>query len=191
VAYDGVLGNPAIGTDIVFTTITGLGTPANPGVTLTCTGCFLNFTTGGSVSEGPALWDFGPGGTITVSTDATGSVTGPGFPGLGANTNLLTGSFAGTPNEIIGPGEALGLFAAGGLDVKNETLAGFFGLGPNFIHATTSIQSDVTVGADGSFSGSVVNADLNNIQPVPEPATILLLGVGLVGAAVARRRLSS
>jgi hypothetical protein len=95
VSYDGsVAGNPAIGTNIIFTIITGLETPANSGVTLTCTGCLLNFTTGANITEGPVAWDFGPGGTITV----TGAVSGPGFPGLPAGTVLLSGTFSGTPN---------------------------------------------------------------------------------------------
>jgi hypothetical protein len=89
-----VAGNPAIGTNIIFTIITGLETPANSGVTLTCTGCLLNFTTGANITEGPVAWDFGPGGTITV----TGAVSGPGFPGLPAGTVLLSGTFSGTPN---------------------------------------------------------------------------------------------
>ena len=181
VSYDGADG-PAIGTDIVFQSITGVDTPANTGVTLTCVDCVLNFTTGNNLSEGPPGWDFGPGGTITVVGGTAGALVLP------AGTLLLSGSFSGTPNEgVAGP---LGLFAGGGVDVKNVALATFFGLTPDFVHATTSIQAPLTVGADGSFSGPVVNADLNNLQlvAVPVPATGLLLGIGLL-LALARRRL--
>ena len=52
VSYNGA-GGPAVGANIIFTTITGLETPANAGVTLTCTGCLMNFTTGNNLSEGP------------------------------------------------------------------------------------------------------------------------------------------
>jgi hypothetical protein len=172
VSYAGEPGDTAIGTDILFQSIQGLNTPLNPGVTLECVGCLLNFETGPIISEGPPLWNFGPGGTIEV----IGAVTAQGaFPGLPAGTLLLSGSFLGTPNEIT---NGFGLFAAAALDVKNETLATFFGLNPlNFIHGTTSIQTDVTIGANGSFTGTVVNADLNNLQAVvPFPASLLLLG---------------
>jgi hypothetical protein len=166
VAYDGA-GGAAIGTDILFQSITGLDTPQNAGVTLTCPDCSMAFTTGANISEGPPLWNFGPGGTITI----TGAIPSLALP---AGTTLLSGSFVGTPNEVIGSGGQLGLFLAGGLDVKNETLAAFFGLDPtNFIFATTSIQTATTLGADGSFSGIVVNADLNNTAPVPGEGCLL------------------
>jgi hypothetical protein len=173
VTYDGI-GGPAIGDDILLQSIQGLGTPLNDGVTLDCVGCLLDFTTGANISEGPALWNFGPGGTITL----TGAVPALGLP---AGTLLLSGTFSGTPNEITG-GDGFGLFAAVGSDDKNATLAAFFGLNPlDFTFGTTSIQTDTTVGANGSFSGTVVNADLNNTQAVvPGPATGLLVGLGLL-----------
>jgi hypothetical protein len=172
VSYDGI-GGAAIGDDILIQSIQGIGTPLNDTVTLTCTGCLLDFTTGANLSEGPTLWNFGSGGSITL----TGAVPALGLP---AGTLLLSGTFSGTPNEITG-GDGFGLFAAVGADVKNDALATFFGLGPDFTFGTTSIQTDTTVGANGSFAGTVVNADLNNTQAVvPGPATGLLLGLGLL-----------
>jgi hypothetical protein len=70
--YDGVLGHPLVGTNISFTTIRGTDTPLNDGVSIACTGCFLNFSTGGSTLEGPPTWDFAAGGIYTL----TGSILG-------------------------------------------------------------------------------------------------------------------
>jgi hypothetical protein len=181
VSYDGA-GGPAIGTDILFQSIQGLDTPANNLVTLQCVGCTLDFTTGANLTEGPALWNFDDGGTITL----TGAVPALGLP---AGTVLLSGTFAGTPNEITG-GDSFGLFAAVGTDIKNTTLASFFGLGPDFTFGTTSIQTTTLVDpVTGAFSGSVVNADLNNTQAVvPAPMTALLVGLGMGLVALRRRR---
>jgi hypothetical protein len=187
VSYDGA-GGAAIGDNILFQSIQGLGTPLNDGVTLVCDGCFLDFTTGVNLSEGPALWNFGPGGLISL----IGAVPALGLP---AGTLLLSGFFDGTPNEIASGTDGFGLFAALGTDSKNPTLATFFGLDPvGFTFATTSIQTAVTVGANGSFAGTVVNADLNNTQAVvPQAATGLLLTLGLLflGIPSALRRFAA
>jgi hypothetical protein len=45
--------------------------------------------------------------------------------------------------------------------------------------------------ADGSilgFSGDVTGGTIRNVQPVPEPATMILLGFGLVGIVGTRLR---
>jgi hypothetical protein len=179
VTYDGA-GGPAIGTNILFQSIQGLGTPLNADVTLACVGCELDFVTGANVSEGPPLWNFGPGGTLTL----TGAIPGVGLP---AGTVLLSGTFVGTPNEISG--EDFGLFVAVGTDTKDATLAGFFGLtATDFIVATTSIQAILLPDATGAFTGTVVNADLNNLQAVvPMPATAWLLALGLLAVGAAAR----
>jgi hypothetical protein len=131
------------------------------------------------VSEGPPLWDFASGGTLTL----TGAVPTLGLP---AGTVLLAGTFIGTPNEVIG--NDFGLFLSIGIDTKNETLAAFFGLPTDFTAATTSIQGSVTTDANGAFSGTVVNADLNNLSAVgvPMPATLWLILLG--GLALLRPR---
>jgi hypothetical protein len=186
VTYDGT-GGPAIGTDILFQSIQGLDTPLNAGVTLACVGCELDFVTGPNLSQGPPLWDFGPGGTLTL----TGALPGLGLP---AGTLLVSGTFEGTPNEIIGVN--FGLFAAVGADTKDPTLAAFYGLTPtDFTLGTTSIQAILLPDASGAFAGAVVNADLNNTQPgarevpVPLPATAWLVGLGLIGLGVRARRM--
>jgi hypothetical protein len=69
----------------------------------------------------------------------------------------------------------------------------YFGLNDNsqFEFANTSISLDADFGADGSFSGTVTAADLNNATtPVPEPSELGLFGLGilLIGVLSFRRR---
>ena len=187
VSYDGALG-PIIGTDIQFQSILGIGTPLNSGVNLACVGCLLNLTTGAVTTEGTpggAPYQAGPGGTISI----VGGIPALGIP---AGTTLLTGTFAGTPVQAIGAGLQFGLFAAGGTDEKNETLAAFFGLPTDFTFANTAITTDLDIDpVTAAFSGVVVNADLNNTSTlvvVPYPFTLLLVGAGLLGGGLLRRR---
>ena len=188
VSYDGTLGSPIVGTDIQFQSILGIGTP-NPGVELTCVGCLLNFTTGPVTSEGGpgvAPWVAGPGGTISI----VGAIPALGIP---AGTTLLSGTFSGTPLEVIGAGLNFGLFAGAGDDVKNEELATFYGLPADFTFANTAITADIIHNPiTAAFSGTVVNADLNNTSTVvvPYPFTLLLVGAGLLGVGLLRRRVA-
>ena len=55
------------------------------------------------------------------------------------------------------------------------------------------IQGVSSVGATNGFSGpnTILEADANTsftVQQVPEPATLMLFGMGLLGIAVQRRR---
>jgi hypothetical protein len=187
ITYDGA-GGPAIGSGIVFVDVTGVGTPANAGVTLDCVGCSLAFTTGTNISEGPA-YQWNGGGTFTL----TGAVPGAGIP---VATTLLTGSFLTTANTpglatFGAPALPSGLFIAAGIDTKNITLASFFGLTNPFIFANTEIAlGTFTEGADGAFVAVPNQADLINTAPVPMPVTLLLLGGGLlITARFTRARL--
>jgi hypothetical protein len=178
--YDGA-GGPAIGTDIVFVNLSGVDTPANAGVTLDCVGCTLAFTTGANLDEGPSwLWDGGGSFVLTGSVPALG---------LGAGTTLLSGSFTATVNT---PGLAgtdpNALFIAIGTDTKNATLAGFYGLGPNFTFANTEIALGTFVSdpVTGAFTSVPNQADLINITQVPMPMTALLLGLGMLGLGAVR-----
>jgi hypothetical protein len=178
--YDGA-GGPTIGTDIVFVNLSGVDTPANAGVTLDCVGCTLAFATGANLDEGPSwLWDGGGSFVLTGSVPALG---------LGAGTTLLAGSFTATVNT---PGLAgtdpNALFIAIGTDTKNATLAGFYGLGPDFTFANTEIALG-TFASDpvtGAFTAVPNQADLINVQAVPEPMTVLLLGLGMLGLGAVR-----
>lgn len=189
VAHSGVIGDPITGTAIQFQTIQGIDTPLNAGVTLTCVGCLLNFTTGGVTTEGPTVWTAAGGGSLTI----TGAV--PGL-GLGAGTLLAEGDFSDSPSTTVVASGTSGTFFGFGEDTKNETLASFFGLGPDFVFLSTEIALTTTrIGASGGFANpgqfeaTPNNSDFNNASVVPLPSALMLLGSGLLGvAAIARRR---
>jgi hypothetical protein len=162
-------GSGIVGTNIQFQSILGIDTPLNAGAPgLTCSNCLLNFLT----AQAAATID--PVSGVIVVTAQSGvttvTLTG-GVPELGIpdGSTLLSGVFAGNPREVIGPEENFGLFVGTVPDTKHPALAAHFGLDPQtFTFGTTSVQAITTVDeATGAFTGSVVNADLNNTAPVP------------------------
>jgi hypothetical protein len=171
---------PAVGTGILFDTLDAITTPLNPGQ-YSCASCVLNFTTGPETSPGVLPYEWGAGGSFTLM----GSV-----PAAGAAGTLLTGTFTGASATA---GTSSITLSGVGLDFKHPALIAFFGLDAIVFEASsTNIQAGTTVfpsGPGGAFSGTITNADLDNIETdIPEPGSALLLLLGIGSLAAYRRR---
>ncbi len=174
-------GGPLVGTDILFDFFVVAGTGGTDGV-YACVGCSLDFTTGTSADTGP-VYQFASGGTFVL----TGAVPGMGI----ASSVLLSGSWTGSPTlpTALAGGNSIG-FTGFGIDEKNPDLAAFLGIDPLLWRYANSEFSlgQATINPDGSFSGTITQADLQNIKSAPEPGGTLLLLLGLGSLAAYRRR---
>ncbi len=180
IAYP-VIGGPLVGTDILFDFFVAAGTAAD-GV-YACSSCSLDFTTGAAFgdTDGP-IYTFAGGGSFVL----TGGVPAMG---IADGTILLSGSWTASPTNVaVGIGTIV-TFTGAGTDEKNSDLAAFLGIDPFEWRYTTSEFSlgAATVAADGTFSGTITQADLQNIKVV-EPASTLLLLLGIGSLAAYRRR---
>jgi hypothetical protein len=187
-------GGPLVGTGIGFGAFQGTDTTVNNNVSLFCVpSCTLNFATGANIQEavgvggGLTQWTWGGGGsfevegTLNTAPDGTGTAV--------ANGTLLAGEFTGALG-LVGPAGRLAVTGVGE-DEKIGGLLDFYGISeflPFRFASTEIIATGLTVGGNGSLSGSVTNADITNTQ-IPEPGTLLLLGSGLAGASLLRRRM--
>ena len=185
--YDGA-GGGAVGNDIIFQNVIGTDTSLNSGVTLffdnpnTLPEEFglLDFVTGPNTVEGPPLYQWGPGGSITLSGtlyDAAGNVVASGV--------ILQGEWG----ESVALANGQLQFIGAGIDVKNTDLAAFYGISTLADFSNSELNVPVVINpTTKAFTGTVVEGDLTNVPQVPAPSALVLLGLGLSAMGALRLR---
>jgi hypothetical protein len=155
-----------------------------PSKSLEITNGTLNFTSGNLISG----WSWGSGGSITI----TGGVKELGPDGtqiISNGTTLLTGSF--NSADVYRSGDTFKVTVSEFSDTKDLDLVSYFGFDRNSAWAGNfdiSFSTKNGIGIGQFFTSiSVDSGDVYN-TPVPIPPSILLLGAGLIGVGVVRKR---
>lgn len=183
-------------TPIIITRLSGNDTPFNDGDSFDCVGCILEFTTGSDVSNpiGDTEYQWvGDGSSFVI----TGCIEGLGicdfFLGVPVSDPevLLEGTFDVASFDKIGD---RWFFIGVGPDTKHPNIVDhFFGVDAlPFSFGNTEIAAAADVpGANnslGAFDADISQADVDNIEKVPEPGGVVLLLLGLGSLAAYRRR---
>ena len=196
--------NAAVITGVTVAATSSLGAPFNRFDVNTVNGSGTDFTTGFVSTDPSTMWLSNGNGAFGGAADTAPAIV----YNLGAvynvsvanifNYNEASGlSVRGVHNAEVWAALSDGIFGflgnivlaqGSGLDSVNESQGVYIGTAAQFV----SLRNlTAFVGADYGFVGlSEVSFDGTSIPTeVPEPATMALLGFGLLGAAAARKRL--
>jgi len=150
----------------------------NPGVLSFSTGNF----TGYSSASGTETWSFGSGGTIAI----TGSVIGLSpFPYVG--TLMQGNDVSGLVSKMQSGRYSVSLLLF--VDEKYSGLTDYFNLPGGWYNGELNLGFDMQKDSGDAFhSTAVYSGDVIN-TPVPIPPSVLLLGAGLMGIGIVRKRI--
>ncbi len=186
---------PLVGKNIQVDNVLGLGTPAHDNATVNIIGGLLNFTTGNfsGASTTPSAWDFSGGGTITLTGCADLDHDGGACDAQDASGTLLTGTFDNA--TVLAMSSVSKILGAGVIDIKNPQLAQFFGLpfgSTDFYTGGLNLSFRASGLPPHSFRSSVaLSGDMFDSPPLPEPASLVLFGSGLLLLGFVTRRISA
>lgn len=173
---------PLKGVNIQVDTVVGIGTPLNNLVLLPVTGGLLNFTTGNLTGFDQYHWNFGGGGPASIVL--TGGISTLGIPD---NSTLLTGTVMSALVTYHADNQTFRVLDETLLDTKNDVLEKYY-YGQNYPGwlgglNLSFIANNGNPPPNAFASDLIASGDIINNQPIPEPATMLLLGFGLIGLA--------